>query len=196
MHRYWSSVAVMAASGCMAVGVFVTGCGGGATHSSTAPTHRPLAPHSPPAVRQSTTTSTGPSAANDLAAYFDAALAVDQRLKSAAAVVDRAIGAEQITISPAIIDTINAADPSEAATKIPAGLTLDVLQRVVLVQGDLLSRFYSFRGFGLSVSQADRTEVVPLSDQRATYMLDCLKNGSSPAGTFSTDLAAARAAAA
>ena len=107
-----------------------------------------------------------------------------------------AIGTEQITVSRATIDAISAADPSAAATKIPAGLPLDVLQGVILVQGDLYSRFYAFRGFGMSVTQPGQTEVVPVSDQRATYMLDCLKNGSAPARSFPMDLAAARAAAA
>ncbi len=40
------------------------------------------------------------------------------------------------------------------------------------------------------------TEVVPITDQRATYTLDCLKNGGLPARSFATDLAAARTAAA
>ena len=47
----------------------------------------------------------------------------------------------------------------------------------------------------MSVAQPGQTEVVPVSDERATYTLDCLKNGSAPARSFATDLAAARAAA-
>ena len=48
----------------------------------------------------------------------------------------------------------------------------------------------------MAVTQPGRTEVVPVSDQRATYTLDCLKNGSAPARSFAADLTAARAAAA
>jgi len=73
---------------------------------------------------------------------------------------------------------------------------LDVLQRVILIQSDLYSRFYAFRGFVMAVAQPGQTEVVPVSDERATYTLDCLKNGSTPARSFPMDLVAARAAAA
>ena len=121
---------------------------------------------------------------------------MDERLKAAAAAANGAIGTEQITVGQAIIDAINAANPSAAAAKIPPGLSLDVLQRVILVQSDLFSRFYAFRGFGMSVTQPGQTEVVPISDQRATYTLDCLKNGGAPARSFATDLTAARATAA
>ena len=48
----------------------------------------------------------------------------------------------------------------------------------------------------MSVSQPGRTEVVPVSDERASYTLDCLKNGTTPARSFAADLAAAREAAA
>ena len=121
---------------------------------------------------------------------------MDESLKAAAAAANGAIGTEKITVSQGTVDAINAANPSAAATKIPPGLPLDVLQQVILVQGDLFSRFYAFRGFGMSVTQPGQTEVVPVSDQRATYLLGCLKNGSTPARLFATDLTAARAAAA
>ena len=175
-------------------GVVVTGCGGGSASSPSTVTSRPST--STTLTTESTTTTTGPSAANDLAAYFGAASAVDEELKAAAAAANGDIGTNQITVSPTTIDAINAADPSAAATKIPPGLPLDVLQRVILVQSDLYSRFYAFRGFVMAVAQPGQTEVVPVSDERATYTLDCLKNGSTPARSFAADLAAARASAA
>jgi hypothetical protein len=193
-HGPTGVVAVMV-SGCLVAGVVMTGCGGGSTSSSSTVTSRPRT-STTQTTAESTTTTTGPSAANDLAAYFAAASAVDESLKAAAAAANGAIGTEQITVSQATIDAINAANPSAAATKIPPGLPLDVLQRVILVQSDLYSRFYAFRGFAMSVTQPGQTEVVPVSDQRATYTLECLKNGSGPARSFATDLAAARAAAA
>lgn len=45
-------------------------------------------------------------------------------------------------------------------------------------------------------AQPGQTEVVPVSDERATYTLDCLKYGSTPARSFDADLAAAKTAAA
>jgi hypothetical protein len=191
-HGSTGLVAAMV-TGCLMVGVVMTGCGGGSTSSPPTVAARPST--STTQTTESTTTTTGPSAANDLAAYFAAASAVDANLKAAAAAANGAIGTNQITVSPTTIDTINAANPSAAATKIPPGLPLDVLQRVILVQSDLYSRFYAFRGFVMAVAQPGQTEVVPVSDERATYTLDCLKNGSTPARSFATDLAAAQAAA-
>ena len=190
-----TGVVAMMVSGCLGAGVLMTGCGGGSTSPSSTVVPRPTT-STTQTTPASTTSTTGPSAANDLAAYFASASAVDESLKAAAAAANGAIGTEQITVNQATIDAINAANPSAAATMIPPGLPLDVLQRVVLVQSDLFARFYAFRGFGMAVTQPGQTELVPVSDRRATYTLDCLKNGSTPARSFAADLAAARAVAA
>ncbi len=136
-----------------------------------------------------------PSALDNLTAYFTAVANIDQRLKAAAAVANGNIGATEITVSKATLDIIATADPTPAANDIPAGLPPDVMQPVLRVQRDLLSRFYAFRGFTVLVTEQGEPETILRSDERAAYLMSCLQNGSQPAASFAADLAAAQAAA-
>ncbi len=148
-----------------------------------------------PSTSATSSTTRPPSALDNLAAFFRDVTEIDHRLKSAAAAANGNIGATKITVSKATLDTIAAADPTPAANDIPAGLAPDVMQPVLRVQRDLLSRFYAFRGFTVLVTQQGEPETILRSDERAAYLLSCLQNGSKPAASFPLDLAAAQAAA-
>lgn len=182
-------------SGCLLLGVAMSGCSSSRSSSpSTTTTSRPTS--STTRTTTQPTTTTGPSAANDLAAYFAAAMELDQRLKAAAAAANGSIGTDEITISQSTINAIKAAEPSAAAHEIPAGLSSDVLLPALTVQSDLESRYYAFRGFlEAEPGVIPRANPTPGSMSAADYLLTCLGSGSEAAKTFPADLAAARIAA-
>jgi len=163
--------------------VALVGCGG--ESSETTRSRR-----STTTTTTSTSTSTTPrrSAADDLAAYFDAARATDERLTIAARLVNAGIGPDELRFDQATVDAISAAEPKVAAAAIPAGLEPDLLRAVMLVQNDLASRHAALV----------RIEVgtFPAGEYQAQYVLTCLGNGSGAKARFTTDLAAAEAAAA
>lgn len=134
------------------------------------------------------------SAAVDLAPYFSTARGVDRRLSTAAALVNGNVGADAIAADPATARAVIAADPHVAARAIPAGLEARLLAAVLLVQSDLVSRFYALQGFVTRVSGASQT-AVPLSDPSAEMAISCLGNGADAAAAFGADLAAAVTAA-
>ncbi len=134
-----------------------------------------------------------PSALNELAGYLGAAAAVDSRLKAAAVVINGAIGSTHLTVTPAAVAAIAAANPDRAGRAIPAGLDPALLRPAMLVQSDLVSRYYSLHGFE---NAGHSGSVVPLSEQSAKRALECLGNGAQAAHEFPADLAALRAAAA
>ncbi len=144
-----------------------------------------------------TSSTTRPSSAlDDLTAFFTAAADTDQRLKAAAVDANGAIGTTEITISRPTLDAIAAADPTQAAKDIPAGLPPNVLTPVLTVQSDLESRYYAFRGYiEAQPGIIPRTHPVPGSLSAADYLLICLGSGSKAASSFSTDVAAAKVAA-
>ena len=145
---------------------------------------------------RASSTTRPPSALDDLTAFFSTATALDQKLRSAAVDANGSIGTTQITISQATLDAIAAADPTAAARDIPAGLPPSVMLRVLTVQSDLVSRYYSFRGFvQASPGTIPRTNSTPGSMSAADYLVTCLGSGSKAASSFSDDLAAARLAA-
>ncbi len=142
------------------------------------------------------TSTTHPSALDDLTAFFTAAAGFDQKLKGAAVDANGSIGTTEITVSRSTLDAIAAADPTSAGRDIPAGLPPAVLLPVLTVQSDLMSRYYAFRGFvEAQVGTIPRTSPTPGSLSAADYLLTCLGNGATAANAFAADLAAARAAA-
>ncbi len=183
----------------LSIGLFVaclaSGCGTGSSGPSTTAGSRP-GPSAPAPSSEPPTTSATPSAADDLLGYFAAAEESDRRLKDAAAAANGSIGASEITITQSTIDTIKAADPSQAADQIPAGLPPEVLLPVLTVQSDLVSRYYAFRGFLVAdVGSIPRKASTPGSMDPSGYLLSCLGNGGPAAHSFAADLTAARAAA-
>ena len=171
-------------SGCLLLGVVMSGCSNRSSSPSTTPTSRATS-STTRTTTQPTTTTTGPSAANDLAAYFAAAMELDQRLKAAAAAANGSIGTDEITISQSTINAIKAAEPSAAAHEIPAGLPPDVLLPALTVQSDLESRYYAFHGF----VEAE-PGVIPRANptlgnmSAADHLLNCLGSGSEAANHF------------
>jgi hypothetical protein len=136
------------------------------------------------------------SALDDLTAFFTAAAEIDQELKAAAVDANGAIGTTQITISQSTLDAIATADPTPAARDIPAGLPSDVMLPVLMVQFDLVSRYWAFRGFvQAKPGTVPRANPLPGTLSAADYLLLCLGSGSKAASSFSADVTAARTAA-
>lgn len=136
-----------------------------------------------------------PSASPALATYFATAEMVSQRLKAAAAVINRHVTTTQLNIDQETRDAIDAADPAVAARAIPAGLPAGLLRHVMIVQSDLVSRHASLRGY-LAVDWDAPHHSVPISGPIGRHVMGCLGRGAEAANLFASDLAAARAAAA
>ena len=137
-------------------------------------------------------TQPAPSAAEDMAPFFAAAVRLDQQLQTAAAAIN-ATGPpwEQITADAA--RKVQAADLGPVSRVIPAGLPHDLQQSVILVLSDLISRrmaMESFR-FAQPVLPDDSSSDVTNAKLRAD-----LHNGHAAAVRFDGDLATARALAA
>jgi len=136
----------------------------------------------------STTASTtrGPSAADDLVAFFDAVETADRNLKVAADAVNGSIGIDTITVEQSTIDAVDRAEPAAVAAAIPAGLQPAVERAVLLVYSDLVSRFAALRQSSCLVGGTrPRSELDPL----------CFSQGHAAAKRMPGDVDAARATA-
>jgi hypothetical protein len=198
MRRSFGSTAFMVSTALL-TGAVLSGCASKSSSSSTTAVTRPRS-STTTSMTESATTAAIPSAANDLAAYFAAASNYDRQLQAAAAVVNGGIGTNQVTITTEMVDAVNAADPSAAAHEIPPGLAQDVMQPVLTVQSNLVSRFWAFRGITEAHPQPGQPETISPSHEGMNgdsydYVLTCLANGTHPARSFAADLAAARSAA-
>ena len=198
MHRSFGGIAIMVSAALLA-GAVLTGCASNSSSSSTTVVTRPRS-STTTSTTESPTTAAIPSAANDLAAFFSAASNYDQKLQAAAAVVNGGMGTNQVTITTAMVDAVNAANPSTAAHEIPPGLAQDVMQPVLTVQSNLVSRFWAFRGIIEAHPQPGQPETISPSHEGMNgnsydYVLTCLANGTHSARSFATDLASARSAA-
>ena len=121
-----------------------------------------------------------PAAEATLAPYFSAAEEVDARLREAAGRVNQEIGTPR-QFSQATLAAIAAANPDPVGRMIPTGMPPALLQAVLSVQGDLVSRYWAFRGAQL-----------PRAEQPEGYLLRCLGHGAQPAARFGSDLRAAQ----
>jgi hypothetical protein len=126
--------------------------------------------------------SPGPSAADDLVAFFAAVDRVDQRLEAAADQYNATIGPDTVRVDEAMWETVRAINPDEAGAAIPAGLPPDLLLEVLIVQDDLSTRSAALEG---ALGRADRGEMEEASG--------CLENGRVKAERFGSDVAAAKA---
>jgi len=166
-----------------AVTLAALGLGGCTSGSGT-----PAAP--PPSTAASPTASGSTLAAGtaeaDLAAFLAAAQRVDARLRVAADRINAAITADQIRLDPATVAAVRAADPNQAAAAIPAGLPGPLLQRVITVQSDLVSRRAAMAQFGTVAGTWPRT------DSWTSDWIAWLGHGSTAARRFPADLAAVR----
>ncbi len=179
-------------SSCLMTGMLLVACG---NQSQSPSASTPSTSPSTSSTTTVTTTRLPPSAASDLATYFSMAAELDRRLKAAAVSANSGIGTAQISISQSTLAAIAAADSSQAAGLIPAGLTSEVLLRVLTVQSDLESRYFAFRGFIFAQGQPGFPGAIPISGDTGHYLMECLGNGAQSAASFPADLAAARSAA-
>jgi hypothetical protein len=169
---WWLSMVTLAVA-------IAAGCGAAGTGGST-----PGASSAPSSSTPTTTTTTAPTAADDLAASFTAAAKVDARLHAAATLINGDIGQTESDFGADTVAAVKAADPAPAAAKIPAGLKPSLLSAVILVQSDLVSRWYAFRPVlegSTGVASQDRER-----------LMTCLEGGARAAARFDADLAAVR----
>jgi len=131
-----------------------------------------------------TPATTAPAATRDLAAYFRAAARLDARLRSAAVRINADISSAGTHFRPATMAAVKAADPASAGRLIPAGLTHPLLGAAILVQSDLVSRWYAFRPV------LEGPTGVPSQDRERLHT--CFAAGAPAAARFAADLAAAR----
>ena len=127
-----------------------------------------------------------PTAADDLASFFDAAANADTQLRAAAASINAHLGPDTITVDQTASDAMAASDTGKVAARIPAGLSPALLRPVLLVYSDLVSRNRALTCVGMQLRTVPRSELPP----------DCLAYGGPAAARFAADLAALRSAAA
>ncbi len=165
--------------------------GSSATPSPTTPATSPtLEPSSSPTEEP---TQPPPSAADDLAPFFDAAVTLDQQLHAAAAAINDT-GPPWEAITAEVATKVRTADLAPVARGIPAGLPDDLQQAVILVLSDLTSRRMAMESFTVAAPVLpDDTEA---AHQTNAQLLTELANGHAAAVRFDADLAAARALAA
>lgn len=162
--------------------VTAVGCGGGSGKQSV------KTRASSSTASSTTTTRVAPSAADNLAAYFEAAEAVHRKLAAAAIKINGGISTSHLSFDQATVDAVTAADPTPAGALIPPGLDPVLLRAVLLIQNALVSRHSAMRRI--------RVGTFPTNEYEAQDALLCLGNGATPAAKFPADLAAAKALAA
>lgn len=165
--------------------LLVTRDGGGTTpaapDSSTTQTTDGTATTSP--------TQPAPSAAQDLAPFFAAAVKLDQQLHIAAAAIN-AVGPPWERITAAVANKVGAADLGPVSRSIPAGLPHDLQRAAVLVLSDLASRRMAMESF--TVVAPVLPDDTNAAHQTNAQLLTELANGHAAAVRFDSDLAAAQ----
>lgn len=188
------ATAAVAAITILALGT--SGCGTPAPSGPQAPVSSPRsAPASSPrsATPKPTPATPSPSAvptasaARQLADFFAAAEGADAQLRHAAMLVNGGIGAQALNITPAMRAAVAAVDMGGVARQITAGMSSELLRRVLLVYSDLESRYRAFR----RVSEY-REPSIPITSFEGKDALTCLRNGAPAAARFGGDLASAR----
>lgn len=170
--------------------VFGTTTGGSATTaaSTSAPasstTVTTTAPSSTAAPTSTTTaaapTSSLPTAADSLATFFAAAVALDDQIADTAALFNSQWDPATATVGPETRAAIDALDPMALVPLVPGGLSPDLEVAVLAVFADLDSR----------VAALDGGARYPGDN---TFALDCLGRGGESADRFDNDLEIARA---
>lgn len=132
-------------------------------------------------------TTIGPTASDDLAPFFSAAVELDGALKRAAAAINGSITRTEYVVDRRTVDLVQETrrqiDVVEAA--IPAGLEPELLRATLLVFSDLVSRSYAMSPWDWPPPPGQET--VPLGEG---YVLSCLGRGSAAAARYPSDLAA------
>lgn len=174
----------------------VGGCGPGPRGGSESPTTSATAttPTLPPASAQSEAPTptqqptaespANPTAEGDVVAFVDAAGSADARLRSAAALINGAVRSTVVVVDARTVASVDEADPHLVSTAIPAGAPSPLLQAMLLVYSDLVSRHAAFGHVAYIPGSYPRGET------DADEMVACLSRGAPAAAQFETDLAA------
>jgi hypothetical protein len=128
-----------------------------------------------------TTTTRGPSAADALAGFFEAAREMDGAIAAAAEQFNAGFDSDNVTLDTSVFPVIDALDAAALADLIPPGLSVDLETAVLAVFADLDSRVASLKG-------AARL-IVP---GNLEWILDCLENGGYSKSRFEDDFDRAR----
>lgn len=173
----------------------VGACGGGAppapaptTSASTTPTTTPTpTPTTAPTPTPTETPAPTPtaSAADDLAAFVEAARAADTRLRAAAALINGSVRSTAVVVDARTVEAVDASHPWAVVATIPAGMPPELLRAVLTTYSDLVSRHRAMS----RVAQVG-VGTFPRGEYNADDILTCLPNGSPAAARFAADLAA------
>jgi hypothetical protein len=143
--------------------------------------------------KPATSSSSGPSAADQLAGFYSAAGALDSQLRHAAALVNEGVSPTSMTFPSATLAAVSALSANEVARTIPPGLSAELLRQTLLVYSGLESRTTSLRA--VTMHSDDYPLKISSGDGEYVYVYRCLGNGGPAAARFSADLAGLRAAA-
>lgn len=138
--------------------------------------------------------SAAPSARDDLGPFLEAARSLDADLRSVALLVSSSVTESDVVVSESTADAVRGLDLAAVASTIPAGLPEDLLQPVLAVYSDLVSRTWAMTGFQTAGTYA-RTPGAD-DDSEGDAMVECLTNGSAAARQLEGDVAAVETAAA
>jgi hypothetical protein len=167
--------------------------------ATTPPATTPPTTTPPPTTPAATPSATARgTAVVQLQDFLVAARTVDTRLHRAAALINAGITPDAVTVRPATVAAVEAADPATAARVVPAGLDRELLRRTMLVYSDPRSRRMAMQPV---VWAGDGVVVLPRpgpvdTSPSAAEILDALGNGHAAAARFESDLAALRSLAA
>ncbi|HZP27493.1 MAG TPA: hypothetical protein VFC99_00960 [Acidimicrobiia bacterium] len=134
------------------------------------------------------TTTSAPTALDQLAPFVTAARTLDGQLRAAATAINGA-GPPWHTIPASVTNAVNAAATGPAEHALPAGMPASVAQPALLVLSDLESRSASLKDFGRSY------EATILDEPMQQRLRANLGFGAVAANDFAADLAALEAAA-
>ena len=186
--RRWWVWAAAATVVLIATGVTIWSTGDDDTDDTAVPSTTSTSPSPSTSIGPTTVSSSpqGPSAADDLVAFFDAVETTDRDLQAAADAVNGSIGVDTVTFEQSTIDAIDRAEPVATAAAIPAGLEPAAEQAVLLVYSDLVSRFASLsQGSCVYLGTRPRSDLEP----------SCFSQGHAAAERMPEDVAAAHAVA-
>jgi hypothetical protein len=191
-----ATAALLVTAGCGAAGSVsgpsATGSGSAGTTPNTSTSAGTNAPATTPPTGGTSSaprsSSSRPSAADQLTEFFTAAARADQQERHAATLVNGGISTTRIVFSPATVAAVKAIDTQSVARAIPGGLSPTMLRSLLQVYADLTVRQAAFN----RVLEYASDSPLPLSGQNAKQVITCLGNGNTPARWFTTDLAAAR----
>jgi hypothetical protein len=136
-----------------------------------------------PDVQTTGTNQIRPTAADDLARFFEVADRLDQQIAMAASMINARATESGFDIDQATADAVASAwrGISDIEGTIPAGLEPYVLEAVLVASNDLVSRAAALRPASKTIGAINRGDIEP-----------CLRNGAVSAARYPDDLATLR----